>query len=92
MTQADFTRKSGLSRSTVSEWARGTRTPDPASCQLISDYLPVDLDEVLEAAGHRPPSFDLPPGDPRRTIISMIRQLDPEDSTTLFWLESLPLQ
>jgi len=57
---------------------------------LISDYLPVDLDEVLEAAGHRPPSFDLPPGDPRRTIISMIRQLDPEDSTTLFWLESLP--
>lgn len=35
--QADLVRAGGFSRSAVSEWVRGGRVPDPASCDLIAD-------------------------------------------------------
>lgn len=89
-TQAEFARRAKMAPSTVSTWTSGDRIPDPDSCDLIADVLLRDLDEVLEAAGHRPPSYELPPGDPRRTAIALIRQLDPDDPATRFWLEMIP--
>lgn len=53
-TQRDFSRRSGISPSTVSEWHRGTRVPDPASIDRIADVFGLPVDDVLTLAGHRP--------------------------------------
>jgi len=42
----------------VNRWVRGLQTPETESCQRLADALGVDVDEVLEAAGHRPPEFE----------------------------------
>lgn len=89
MNQADFARRSGIAPSTVSSWATGDRVPDPESCDLIADVLLVDRDMVLALAGHRTLDEPLKANDPRRDIIAAIRQLDPSDPITLFWLETL---
>lgn len=71
MTQTEFARKANLGTSTVSFWANGRRTPDPVSCDIISDILRIDLDTVLAAAGHRPAIDPLPPGDFRREVAAL---------------------
>lgn len=40
--------------SSISRWMLGKRQPDPVSCAMLSEILGVDLDMVLELAGHRP--------------------------------------
>ena len=44
---ADFHRESGVARSTVGAWVRGTRLPDPASIDLIADVFGLPVDDVL---------------------------------------------
>lgn len=89
-TESDLARRMSTTPSVVNRWARGERVPSPQSCESLADVLLIDVNEVLERAGHKPREIELPPGDPRRTIIALIRQLDPDDPVTRFWLESLP--
>lgn len=49
-TQRDFSRRSGISPSTVSEWHRGTRVPDPASIELAALPAAPDRDAFAAAA------------------------------------------
>lgn len=35
--QSDFARESGIPKSTVSTWFRGTRVPDPPLCEQIAE-------------------------------------------------------
>lgn len=60
---ADFHRRSGVPRATVYTWIAGTRLPDPASCDTISDALGLPLDAVLIVAGHRPNIEQINPDD-----------------------------
>lgn len=84
-TQADFVRRSGAARGTVSNWARGSRLPDPAGCDLIADVLGVDRDEVLAIAGHRTPDEELAPDDPRRDLFALMKRvkMTPERTGTI---------
>jgi transcriptional regulator with XRE-family HTH domain len=54
MSPADLARRLDKSNATVGRWLKKERQPSSASCELISDVLFVDLDTVLEVAGHRP--------------------------------------
>lgn len=73
--QRDFARRSDLAPSTVSEWYRGTRLPDPESCLKIADALNIDPDLVLVMAGHRPNIENLKPDDPRTDLIALVRRV-----------------
>lgn len=73
--QREFARRSGLSKSAISEWVRGTQTPDPDSCLKIADALNVDSDMVLVFAGHRPNIEELDPDDPRTDLIELVRRV-----------------
>jgi hypothetical protein len=59
----------------VSNWYRGERVPDPASCEVIADAFNVDPDMVLIYAGHRPNVEELPPDDPRTDLIALVRRV-----------------
>lgn len=69
----DFSRASGIPHPTVSTWFRGVRLPDPDSCDRIAEAFHVDVDVVLEKAGHRPelePDTEL-----MRDLIALVRQV-----------------
>ena len=72
LSQADFARLIDMSTGTVSNWATGRRVPDPASCDLIADALGLDLDLVLWQAGHRPPTKEVNPDDPKMEIHGLV--------------------
>lgn len=69
--QVDLARKVGASTSTVSRWIAGTVIPDPASCERIADAFLLPLDDVLIAAGHKPPDARYAPDDPRSTVSAL---------------------
>jgi transcriptional regulator with XRE-family HTH domain len=75
MSEADFVRASGISSSTVSQWATGKRTPGGKSCERIAEALGISVDEVLEAADIRPPDEELTPDDPRRNLIAKVKRV-----------------
>lgn len=52
-TLADFADRLGVTPTTASRWANGSRTPDYATCERIASVLEVDPDMVLTSAGHR---------------------------------------
>lgn len=74
--QQDFSRKAKLSPSTVSDWARGQKIPDPSSIDVIADVFGIDVDEVLTRAGHRPQVEPFDPDDPKREFRAMISRLE----------------
>lgn len=76
LTQADFIRVSGLSSSTVSQWSTAKRIPKPAQCERIADALHIEVDTVLEKAGHRPQIEALSADDPRRELMGMLRRIN----------------
>ena len=66
----------GVQPPTVSNWVNDKRRPSPESCILIADALGLDVDEVLDKAGHRPRMrADV---DPSRVEIHKIVDLLPE--------------
>lgn len=66
---SDFAERASVSPSSVSRWASNKRLPDPPSCVLIAGALNLDVDTVLERAGHRPGiATDLSAMDPRLRI------------------------
>lgn len=75
-TQADLARRLNVSTGTVANWATGSRLPSTASVDRIADVLGIDIDDVLVAAGHRPPTFDIDPDSPEAQLIPLIRQID----------------
>lgn len=75
--QADFVRRAAVGQSTVHSWFHGTRTPDPASCDLIADVFGLRVDDVLERAGHRPSSGnEAPVSEARETLIGLVMKID----------------
>lgn len=70
--QADFHRRSGLPRSTISTWATGQRLPDPESVDLIADVFGLPVDTVLTIAGHRPAVEPLDANDPRQLLAARV--------------------
>jgi transcriptional regulator with XRE-family HTH domain len=60
----DLARKAGCSKQIVSQWLAEDESlrikPSPASCKKIAEALGLDLDYVLDLAGHRNPR-DLDP-------------------------------
>lgn len=74
--QADFHRRSGVPRSTVSTWATGERHPDPGSVDLIADTFGFDPAHVMNVLGHLPRTDDLPADDPRNDLIGMIKRIE----------------
>lgn len=48
----------------VAETERKRITPGPKSCEKIAKALDLDLDYILELAGHRPARADQPAADP----------------------------
>jgi transcriptional regulator with XRE-family HTH domain len=73
--QADLAQQVKASTGAVSMWARGLRKPDPDSCERIADALGLDVDLVLTMAGHRPPSYETDPNDPKELTIQRLRRL-----------------
>ena len=71
MTQAELARKMETSTGAVSSWIHGKRHPTPASCRGIAGILRLPVDEVLEAAGHRPPNSGEVPPDVREVATLM---------------------
>lgn len=78
-TQADFARRSGCATGTISNWARGTRVPDPPSCDVIADIFGIDRDDVLDRAGHRPAAEPVPDDDPRHQLHALIDHINWRD-------------
>jgi transcriptional regulator with XRE-family HTH domain len=79
--QADFVRESGISKGTVSQWFRGTRVPEPDSCDRIAEALHIDRDVVLDKAGHRQDVEEIPVDDPRRELHALIDRIQWDDWT-----------
>lgn len=72
--QSDFARAGRFSTSTVSDWVRGNRVPDPPSCDLIADALGMDVQDVLRHAGHLP---DVPNDSEHvRELTALLRRID----------------
>lgn len=83
--QREFARVAKIAPSTVNNWFRGERLPDPASCEAIAEAFGLTLDIVLEVAGHRPAVEPLDPDDPRELLAARVRRMrpDPHDLATL---------
>lgn len=74
-TQAEFARVGKFRTSTISNWVRGERIPDPASCDLIADVLGLDIDVVLAAAGHRPNIEDVDVNSVEAEMVGLVRRI-----------------
>lgn len=74
-TQADFARELGASTGLVSMWLSGDKLPSPKSIDKIADALRLDVDLVLTMAGHRPPTYETDPNDPKELTIQRLRRL-----------------
>lgn len=72
LTESEFARLLDRPASMVNRWVRGERIPSTQSCDLIADALGLDLDMVLWQAGHRPPTKELDPEDPRIEIHGLV--------------------
>lgn len=76
---SDFAERADVSPSSVSRWAGNKRLPDPPSCALIAKALKLDVDYVLERAGHRRgTATDLSAMDPRVRLYFLNFQNLPE--------------
>lgn len=58
--QAEFSRRAGVSGTSISHWIGGRTMPDAESCDKIAEALFVARDEVLAWAGLRPVEHDDP--------------------------------
>jgi transcriptional regulator with XRE-family HTH domain len=73
--QADLARRARVSTTAVSDWVRGKKVPDPASCDLLSDIFHADLDFVLDLAGHRPPDSNDDPASPANRLSALLHRV-----------------
>jgi transcriptional regulator with XRE-family HTH domain len=73
--QREFARRAHVASSTVSNWYRGERVPDPAKCEVIAEAFGIDLDTVLAQAGHRPDVEPLDANDPRELLAQRVRRI-----------------
>lgn len=73
--QADLARRARVSTTAVSDWVRGKRVPDPASCDLLADIFHANLDYVLDLAGHRPPDPRDDDNGPISRITAMVARV-----------------
>lgn len=74
--RAQTAQQLGVDPSTVSRWLKGERTPSPELCDRLADIFAVDLDFVLNLAGHRPAMFEIEPNSPEGRLLPLIRQVD----------------
>lgn len=94
-TAADLSRRLNMPSGTVSRWLSGERRPSPQSCDLLADAFQVNTDDVLALAGHRVPPQPLPPDDPKRRIITLVKRapMSPQqaaglEAMLLAWIET----
>lgn len=73
--QTDLANRIGVSKGTVSRWITDERVPDTTSCDLLADAFLVPIDDVLIAAGHRPPDARFAPDDPRSAVAALARRV-----------------
>lgn len=71
----------GFQPGTISHWINNRRLPNPESCAILAEALALDIDDVLERAGHRP-RYRTDPDPARAEIYRMVDQL-PEDELEL---------
>jgi transcriptional regulator with XRE-family HTH domain len=74
--RAETAEQLGVDPSTVSRWLKGERIPSPELCDRIADVFAVDLDYILNLAGHRPAIFEIDPQSPEGRLLPLIRQVD----------------
>lgn len=72
--QADFVRRSGVGKTSVSSWIAGHKLPDAQSCDKIAEALFLDRDEVLARAGLRPVEYD--DSDVVREFTALLRRIE----------------
>lgn len=73
--QADLARRAGISTTAISNWISGQRVPDPQMCDVLADVFRVDLDFVLELAGHRPRGIGADPNSSVARITAMVARV-----------------
>jgi hypothetical protein len=67
----------GLHHAALSEYYRGYRTPNPATCQVIATFFGVDPNLVMVLAGHLP-AEKLAVNSARRSVHDLV-ETAPED-------------
>lgn len=74
-------RGADLSPATLDNTLHGASLPDPPTCRKLAEYFGVDLDYLLQLAGHRPPSAEPLDGlDPElRFHLPKLRELSRQD-------------
>lgn len=77
LTQAEFAKRVGASKSSVSRWIHG-RVPEASFIDAIADVLVVDYDTVATKAGYRPRELGdeaVDPDSPVEMLCAMVRKI-----------------
>jgi transcriptional regulator with XRE-family HTH domain len=72
-TRAELARQTGVSATSISDWANGKKLPDAESADKLAEALRVDRDVVLDLVGIRPEEHDDP--EQVRALIAMLRRV-----------------
>lgn len=77
MTMSDLARGIGAYPAVVRRWVRGVQLPKTAQCRAVAAALGLPVDEVLAAAGHRPPD-PAAEGGARREAAELLARIPEE--------------
>ena len=72
MTQAELSRRAGMSRGAISHMIIGRRKPETETCARIARALQLPLDLVMKKAGHLPATSQIESENPYLVEISML--------------------
>jgi len=76
LSQAEFSRRSGVATSRVSDWAGGKFIPSPESAPKIARALNYDVEVVMRAIGYLEDDPYAPdPESPEEQIVAMARRV-----------------
>jgi transcriptional regulator with XRE-family HTH domain len=76
-THVELQRKSGVARSTISNWATGQQPPTPARVNAVADALGIDRAEALRLAGILTDAP--PPASVRAHLADVYREIEQQD-------------
>lgn len=76
-TQVDIVRDLKISRSTISAWMNGTRTPKMPSIDLLCSYLGCDRSDLMEPSGQKRKTRAV--SNAQAELIQLILKASPEN-------------
>lgn len=86
-TKAELSERSGVSRSTIDNWAKNPRPPQARSVAAVADALGIDRAEAVRLAGIvDPPAAEPPSRISARLRREIHRELSPEDAARVIGL------